>query len=291
MVVVGDLIGSGSAQEQAVVGETPNHAARLQGIAEPNTVDIAEGTLKLLGHLFELDDLGLKDLKGVAGPVRARAAAVVAVRVPLPDPQARSGRSHETPRSGFLTKLLRIKSGPSAGIAIPKRFALLCVLPTLLSTSPHAQSQTASPETIWDHNGSVMYLVANGSSREFYYQKPRPGMLEAGARAGTLLFRGQINNGQFSGTAYLFNAPCGQVPFQVKGPILDNSERVLLTGQAPRVGRGCRTYGYYASNLEFRLLKPSEVAQSQQTMDPNQKCSWRKDEMIFKNRRYRFGGH
>jgi hypothetical protein len=144
--------------------------------------------------------------------------------------------------------------------------ALLCILPVLLSTSPHAQSQTASPEpTIWDHNGSVMYLVANGSSREFYYQKPRLGMLEAGAHPGTLLFRGQINNGQFSGTAYLFNARCGQVPFQVEGPILDNNERVLLAGQAPRIGRGCRTYGYYTSNLEFRLLKPSEVAQSQQS--------------------------
>jgi hypothetical protein len=110
-----------------------------------------------------------------------------------------------------------------------------------------------------------MYLVANGSSREFYYQKPRLGMLEAGAHPGTLLFRGQINNGQFSGTAYLFNARCGQVPFQVEGPILDNNERVLLAGQAPRIGRGCRTYGYYTSNLEFRLLKPSEVAQSQQS--------------------------
>jgi class 3 adenylate cyclase len=54
LVVVGDLIGSGSAQEQAVVGETPNLAARLQSIAEPNTVVIAESTRKLLGNLFEL---------------------------------------------------------------------------------------------------------------------------------------------------------------------------------------------------------------------------------------------
>ena len=145
-----------------------------------------------------------------------------------------------------------------------KRLAFLCILP-LLSTSPHAQSQTASPEpTIWDQNGSVMYLVTNGASREFHYQKPRPGMLEAGAQPGTLLFRGQIDNGQFSGTAYLFNARCGKVPFQVKGPILDNDERVVLTGEAPRIGRSCRTYGYFTSNLEFRLLKPSEVAQSQQ---------------------------
>ena len=74
LVVVGDLIGSGASQEQAIVGETPNLAARLQGIAEPNTVVIAESTRKLVGDLFELEDLGAKDLKGIAGPVRAWAA-------------------------------------------------------------------------------------------------------------------------------------------------------------------------------------------------------------------------
>ncbi len=69
LVVVGDLIGSGEAQERGIVGETPNLAARLQGIAEPNMVVIAEGTRRLLGNLFELEDLGAKDLKGIAGPV------------------------------------------------------------------------------------------------------------------------------------------------------------------------------------------------------------------------------
>jgi class 3 adenylate cyclase len=74
LVVVGDLIGSGEAQERGIVGETPNLAARLQGIAEPNTVVIANGTRRLIGNLFELEDLGPKDLKGIAGPARARAA-------------------------------------------------------------------------------------------------------------------------------------------------------------------------------------------------------------------------
>ena len=74
LVVVGDLIGSGAAQEQAIVGETPNLAARLQALAEPNMVVIAEGTRRLLGNLFELEDLGARDLKGDAGPVRAWAA-------------------------------------------------------------------------------------------------------------------------------------------------------------------------------------------------------------------------
>ena len=74
LVVVGDLIGSGASQEQAIVGETPNLAARLQGVAEPNEVVIAESTRKLVGNLFEVRDLGAPDLKGIAGPMRAWAA-------------------------------------------------------------------------------------------------------------------------------------------------------------------------------------------------------------------------
>jgi len=74
LVVVGDLIGSGESQEHGIVGETPNLAARLQGIAEPNTVVIAEATRKLLGNLFELQDLGPQNLKGIAAPVGAFAA-------------------------------------------------------------------------------------------------------------------------------------------------------------------------------------------------------------------------
>jgi class 3 adenylate cyclase/predicted ATPase len=69
LVVVGDLIGEGSAQEQSVVGETPNLAARLQALAEPNTVVIAAGTRRLVGDLFEYRDLGGVDVKGIAAPV------------------------------------------------------------------------------------------------------------------------------------------------------------------------------------------------------------------------------
>jgi class 3 adenylate cyclase len=74
IVVVGDLLGSGEAQERGVVGDTPNLAARLQGIAEPDSVVIAEVTRKLLGDLFELSDLGPQNLKGIAGPTRAYTA-------------------------------------------------------------------------------------------------------------------------------------------------------------------------------------------------------------------------
>ncbi|HVI63063.1 MAG TPA: adenylate/guanylate cyclase domain-containing protein, partial [Bradyrhizobium sp.] len=71
LVVVGDLTGLGEGRESAIIGETPNLAARLQGIAEPNSVVIAEATRRLLGNLFELRDLGTRELKGLAKPVRA----------------------------------------------------------------------------------------------------------------------------------------------------------------------------------------------------------------------------
>jgi len=149
---------------------------------------------------------------------------------------------------------------------MPKRFAFFCATLLFLSASAFAQSTTpaatTAERTLWDHNGSVMYLVENGSSREFYYQKPRPGMLEAGAHPDSLLFRGQLNDGHISGTAFLFNANCGQVPFAVKGTILDNGAKVVLTGQAPHIGRNCQASGEYTSTLEFKLLKTTEVAQT-----------------------------
>src|SRR5215470_12323490 len=71
LVVVGDLIGEGVAREAAVVGETPNLAARLQALAEPGSVVIAPGTRALIGGLFDLADLGTHGFKGYSEPVRA----------------------------------------------------------------------------------------------------------------------------------------------------------------------------------------------------------------------------
>jgi class 3 adenylate cyclase/predicted ATPase len=70
LVVVGDLIGSGESQERGVVGDTPNLAARLQGLAEPNTVLTDGGTRRLLGNLFEYRDLDAVEIKGFPDPVK-----------------------------------------------------------------------------------------------------------------------------------------------------------------------------------------------------------------------------
>ncbi|OSI19555.1 hypothetical protein BSZ22_11180 [Bradyrhizobium canariense] len=96
LVVVGDLIGSGEAQERGIVGETPNLAARLQAVAAPDTVVIAESTRRLLGDLFELKDLGPQKLKGIRG----RNKAWVALR-----PSAVEGR-FEALHAGELTELV-----------------------------------------------------------------------------------------------------------------------------------------------------------------------------------------
>src|ERR1700675_4233237 len=71
LVVVGDLIGSGEAQERGIIGETPNLAARLQALAEPRTLVVAVSTRRLLGNLFKLRDLGRYEIKGLAETTRA----------------------------------------------------------------------------------------------------------------------------------------------------------------------------------------------------------------------------
>jgi hypothetical protein len=82
-------------------------------------------------------------------------------------------------------------------------------------------------------------------------------MVEAGAHPGSLLFRGKSVRGRYLGTAVIFKGHCGQYTYPVSGPILDAYERVVLTGQAPRVAADCSIEGYFEDTLDFRLLKPA----------------------------------
>ena len=108
LVVVGNLIGSGASQEQGIVGDTPNLAARLQGVAEPSSVVVAEGTRKLLGSLFELEDLGPQELKGISGPTRAWAALRPASVEGRFDAMHASGLTDLVGREEELDLLLRL---------------------------------------------------------------------------------------------------------------------------------------------------------------------------------------
>ena len=106
LVVVGDL---------DIVGETPNLAARLQGVAKPNSVVVAESTRKLVGSLFELEYLGPQELKGISGPVRAWAALRAASVESRFDALHASGLTELVGREEELELLLRRWSKAKTG--------------------------------------------------------------------------------------------------------------------------------------------------------------------------------
>ena len=171
LVVVGDLIGSGASQEQAIVGETPNLAARLQGIAEPNSVVIAESTRKLVGNLFELEDLGAQDLKGIAGPVRAWAALRPSSVESRFDALHASGLTELVGREEELELLLRrwskAKSGEGQVVLLSGepgigKSRLTAALLERLATEPHTRLRYfCSPQ----HTDSALYPIISQMER------------------------------------------------------------------------------------------------------------------------------
>ena len=171
MVVVGDLIGSGEAQERGIVGETPNLAARLQGVAEPNMVVIAEGTRRLLGNLFELEDLGAKDLKGIPGPVRAWAALRASSAEGRFEALHGSGLTDLVGREEELELLLRrwsrAKTGDGqvmllSGEAGIGKSRLTAALLERLTTEPHTRLRYfCSPQ----HTDSAFYPIIGQMER------------------------------------------------------------------------------------------------------------------------------
>ena len=171
LVVVGDLIGTGSAQEQAVAGETANLAARLQGIAEPNTVVIAESTRRLLGNLFDLEDLGEQDLKGMSGPVRAWAALRPASVESRFEALHASGLTELVGREEELELLLRrwskAKTGEGqvvllSGEAGIGKSRLTAALLGKLTSEPHTRLRYfCSPQ----HTDSALYPVIGQMER------------------------------------------------------------------------------------------------------------------------------
>jgi class 3 adenylate cyclase len=171
LVVVGDLFGSGSSREQAIVGETPNLAARLQSIAGLNTVVIAESTRKLVGNLFQLEDLGLQDLKGISGPVRAWAALRPASVESRFDALHAGGLTELVGREEELELLLRRWSIAKAGKGqvvllsgepgIGKSRLTAAVL-ELIASEPHTRLRYfCSPQ----HTDSALYPIISQMER------------------------------------------------------------------------------------------------------------------------------
>ena len=171
LVVVGDLIGSGASQEQAIVGETPNLAARLQGVAEPNGVVVAESTRKLVGNLFELRDLGAQDLKGVAGPVRAWAALRPASVESRFEAFHATGLTELVGRDEELDLLLRrwsrAKSGEGQAVLLCGepgigKSRLTAALLERLATEPHTRLRYFCSQ---QHTDSALYPIISQMER------------------------------------------------------------------------------------------------------------------------------
>jgi class 3 adenylate cyclase len=171
LVVVGDLIGSGASQEQAIVGETPNLAARLQGFAEPNGVVIAESTRKLVGNLFELEDFGAQYLKGITGPVRAWAALRASSAEGRFEAMHATGLTELVGRDEELELLMRCwskaKSGEGQVVLLSGesgigKSRLTAALMERLEDEPHTRLRYfRSPQ----HTNSALYPIINQIER------------------------------------------------------------------------------------------------------------------------------
>ena len=112
LVVVGDLVGEGAAQEEAVIGETPNLAARLQEAAAPGAVVVAEGTRRLLGEVFELHGLGPTPAQGLRRPGgRLPGPRRAPRRQPLRGPSVGSAAAHGRARPGVGARARALAAG------------------------------------------------------------------------------------------------------------------------------------------------------------------------------------
>jgi class 3 adenylate cyclase/predicted ATPase len=165
LVVVGEIVGTGIAQERTIIGETPNLAARLQALAAPDTVLVSETTRNLLGGLFELEATGKHDLKGFAAPVpawRVHGEAPIESRftaIRTRDHLPLVGRAHEMGLALDRWRLARLGEGQivtvigEAGIG---KSRLLEALQEALCGEPHTRVYLqCSPY----HSDSALYPV------------------------------------------------------------------------------------------------------------------------------------
>jgi hypothetical protein len=117
------------------------------------------------------------------------------------------------------------------------------------SGSPPA-GLTNSNVNLWDHNGSMVRLSADGAIRKFYYESPHAGLESVGIRKGTLLFTGIRSANSYSGTAYVFSR-CGPKPYQVSGPVSDDQRQVTLYGKVPVTDANCKIASWRDDTLVF----------------------------------------
>ena len=123
-------------------------------------------------------------------------------------------------------------------------------VPTGGVASNESYSGGAAPP-LWNHNGSVTRLIADGSSRKFIYENPRAGLSTVGIQSGSLLFAGRKNGDSYSGTAYVYSRNCGASAFQVSGTIAADQRMVTMYGKSPKKNGSCQTVDYSDETLTF----------------------------------------
>lgn len=132
--------------------------------------------------------------------------------------------------------------------------AILLFTFAFLSTADRASAQIAS---YWEHNGSVVSLVADGSTRKFFYAQPRPSLTALGVQSGTLLFDGRKDGDTYSGTAYIFSRDCAPSAYPVSGTVSADSRQVVMYGKAPRRNATCEVIGFRDDKLVFNFQQPN----------------------------------
>jgi class 3 adenylate cyclase/predicted ATPase len=176
VAVVGDLLGAGAAHDREIVGEMPNLAARLQALAEPNTIVIANSTRRLIGSVFELTDLGLQELKGftqlqhawrVVGEaqVGSRFEALRSTQTPL------IGRDEEVDL--LFRRWTQAKSGEGRAVLLSSepgigKSRLLVAFRERLGSEPHqVLSYFCSPH----HQGSALFPIVGQIERAANFER------------------------------------------------------------------------------------------------------------------------
>jgi len=128
-----------------------------------------------------------------------------------------------------------------------------------VQASRAAASQAARPPAreYWSVNGSTLKMVAAGNSRKFFYVQPDAKAEAAGAQRGDLFLEATWSDHGFSGTVYGFEGRCGRVPYRVDGTVRDNSQRLDMQGQKPRVDGDCTMAGTALDALTFVSVEPA----------------------------------
>jgi hypothetical protein len=139
--------------------------------------------------------------------------------------------------------------------AVPQQMANGCCISGVKRLGPPRVASIGNARGVassyWSHNGSSLYLMAEGDRRRFYYETPRPGMAGQGVERGTLLFDGQKVGNNYQGTAYVFDRQCGKFPYAVSGAVTEGSPRIVLYGRAPEPDASCKIGGYRVDTLVF----------------------------------------